>query len=50
LPSKGFECPVCGYVLRKWAIQCPKCRTDLTDDVDDELQRLAAKYIKKAVK
>jgi len=36
MPEKGTACPVCGYVLRKWAVSCPKCRTRLGDDLDEE--------------
>lgn len=29
MPAKGTKCSKCGYVLRKYAVQCPKCRTSL---------------------
>ena len=47
MPEKGTACPMCGYVIKKWAVQCPKCRTSLEDDVDEKLASLARKYLKK---
>ena len=50
MPEKGFKCPMCGYVLRKWAVSCPKCRTKLGDDLDEELTSLASKHLKRMKK
>ncbi len=39
----GGSCPKCGYVIRKWAMRCPQCRTDLDPPSEgDEAAALAA--------
>jgi len=45
MPKKGSVCPMCGYIIKKWAVQCPKCRTNLEDDVDEKLVELARKHL-----
>lgn len=44
MPERGTKCPKCGYVIRKYAISCPKCRTRLIKGESDS--DLAARYLK----
>lgn len=51
MPAKGSMCPKCGYVLRKWGVKCPMCRSffeeDTEEDVSLALARIARKHLKK---
>ena len=50
MPAKGTVCPKCGYVLGKWAVSCPRCRTrfeDVEEDVSLALARVARKQLEK---
>ncbi len=41
--NKGGSCPKCGYVVRKWAVKCPICRSVLDPPPEeDEKAALAA--------
>ena len=42
--KKGGSCPKCGYVIRKWAMKCPYCRTVL-DPPPEEDEALALALI-----
>ena len=47
--NKGDVCHTCGYVFRKWAVQCPQCRKRVSPDSDItvQLRELASKYLRK---
>jgi len=47
--NKGDVCPKCGYVFRKWAVQCPKCRTRITtpSNKKEQLEELARRFLRK---
>jgi len=47
--NKGDVCPNCGYVFRKWAVQCPQCRkrVESSSDITVQLRELAQKYLHK---
>lgn len=49
--NKGGSCPKCGYVIRKWAVKCPKCRSELDpppeEDVEAALALIARRYLRK---
>lgn len=51
MPAKGSVCSKCGYVLRKWGIRCPMCRTyfekETEEDVELALAHTARKHLKK---
>ena len=51
MPAKGSVCSKCGYVLRKWGVRCPICRTFFEDeteaDVSLALAHSARKHLKK---
>ena len=51
MPAKGSVCQKCGYVLRKWGVRCPMCRTFFEDDAEEDvnlaLARVARKHLKK---
>ena len=44
--GRGSKCPKCGYELRKYAIQCPKCRTSLLPQPRESDADLARRYLK----
>ncbi len=50
--AKGNEkgerrvCPKCGYVPKKFAIQCPKCRTSLIPRSGESKADMARRYLK----
>ncbi len=51
MPAKGTACSNCGYVLRKWGVRCPMCRSffdeETEEDVELALAHVARKHLKK---
>jgi len=39
-------CPTCGYKLKKFAIQCPECRTSLIPRARESKADMARRYVK----
>lgn len=54
MPAKGSVCSKCGYVLRKWGVKCPMCRTRIEEGVEEDvnlaLARVARRQLKKLEK
>ena len=44
MASRGTVCYHCGYVVRKWAVKCPKCRRSMRPP--ETLGELAARHLK----
>lgn len=36
--TRGDVCRKCGYTFRKWAVQCPICRTRVSTSVNEKKQ------------
>ena len=50
MPAKGAICRKCGYMLGKWGVSCPVCRTRFDEgeeDVNLALARVARRHLNK---